>query len=127
MPVEAGDLTPESRVGLVGCCGRQGGSFGFEPGPAEHGSQLPWGLLVGFDLQWMPPSGFGCAGVDGPGLSLLPAPVPGEVFDGLVDVVGDGVNVGGVWRARLMATYPSSRPPPSAKRWAVSKVAPWLR
>ena len=27
----------------------------------------------------------------------------------------------------LMPTYPSSRPPPSAKRWAVSKVAPWLR
>ena len=42
--VEAGHLAPESRVGMVGCCGRQGGSFGFEPGPAEHGSQLRWGL-----------------------------------------------------------------------------------
>ena len=27
MSVEAGDLTPESRVGLLGYCGRQSGSF----------------------------------------------------------------------------------------------------
>jgi len=43
--VEAGHLTPESRVGLVGCCGSQGGSFRLEPGPADNGSQLPWCLL----------------------------------------------------------------------------------
>jgi DNA-binding transcriptional MerR regulator len=96
VPVEAGYLTPSSRVGLVGCCGHQSGSFGFETGPAEHGSQLPGGLLVGFDLHWMSPSVLGCAGVDRPGLPLLPAPVPGEVFDGLVHVVSDGMNVGGV-------------------------------
>ena len=94
--VESGHLTPDSRVRLVGCCGRQGGSFGLEPGPAEHGSQLSRGLRVGFYLEGMPRLSFGCAGVDGPGLSLLTAPVPGEVFDGLVDFVGDGVDVGGV-------------------------------
>jgi hypothetical protein len=38
VPVEASDLTPKSGIGLAGCCGRQGGSFGFEPGPAEHRS-----------------------------------------------------------------------------------------
>jgi hypothetical protein len=38
VPVEAGNLTPKGRVGLVGCCGRQGGSFGLEPGPAERGA-----------------------------------------------------------------------------------------
>ena len=36
--VEAGHLTPQNRVGMVGCCRRQGGSFGLEPGPAENGS-----------------------------------------------------------------------------------------
>jgi hypothetical protein len=94
--VVAGYLASNGRVRLVGCCGHEGGSFGFEPGPAEHGSQLRWGLLVGFYLKRMAPLGFGCAGVDGPSLSLLPAPVPGEVLDSLVDVVGDGVHVGGV-------------------------------
>jgi hypothetical protein len=94
--VEAGHLTPQSRVGLVGCSAGQGGPLGLEPGPAEHGSQPPRTLLVGFYLEGMAPVSFRCAGVDGPGLSLLPAPVPGEVFDGLVRVVGDGVNVGGV-------------------------------
>jgi hypothetical protein len=49
--VEAGDLTAERRVGLAGRCGGQGGSFGLEPGPAEHSAQLGWGLLVGLDLE----------------------------------------------------------------------------
>jgi hypothetical protein len=38
VPVEAGHLTPERQIGLAGCCGRQDGSFGLEPGPAENGS-----------------------------------------------------------------------------------------
>jgi hypothetical protein len=94
--VGAGHLASHSRVAMVRCCLRQSGSFGLEPGSAKHGSSLRGGLLVGFDLEWMPPSALGCAGVDGPGLSFLPVPVPGEVFDGLVDVVDDGVDVGGV-------------------------------
>jgi hypothetical protein len=79
MSVEAGDLASNGRVGPRGYCSGQGRSFGFEPGPAEHGSQLRGGLLVGFDLHWMPSRVLGCAGVDGPGLSRLPAPDPGEV------------------------------------------------
>jgi hypothetical protein len=42
--VEAGHLTAESRIGLVGRFGHQSGSFGLEPGPAENCSQLPRGL-----------------------------------------------------------------------------------
>ena len=55
MSVEAGHLAPEGRVGMVGCCGRDGCSFGLEPRPAEHGSQLPWGLLVACYLEWVAP------------------------------------------------------------------------
>jgi hypothetical protein len=55
MSVETGDLASNGRVGLLGCCCHQGGSFGLEPGPAEHGSQLRWALLVGFYLEgWRP-------------------------------------------------------------------------
>jgi hypothetical protein len=61
MSVETGDLAPNGRVGLVGCCCPQGGSFGLEPGPAEHGSQLRWALLVGFYLEGMA-SVVNCAG-----------------------------------------------------------------
>src|SRR5579875_4161850 len=96
VPVEVGHLPTKVGVRLVVCGGCQGGSFGFEPGPAEHRSQLCGGLLVGFDLEGMASLIRRCAGVDGPSLSLLMAPVPGEVLDGLVDVVGDGVNMGGV-------------------------------
>jgi hypothetical protein len=94
--VEAGYLPSEVPVVPIRYCGCQGGSFGLEAGPAEHSSQLPRGLLVGFDLQRIAPLIFGRAGVDGPGLSPLPAPVPGEILDCLVDVVGDGLYVGGL-------------------------------
>ena len=53
MSVEVGDLPAYGWVRLVGCCGRHGGSFGFESGPAEHRSQLSRSLFVGFDLEWM--------------------------------------------------------------------------
>ena len=86
MSVEAGHLAPEGWVGLVGCCGCQGGSFGLQPGPTERGSQLPWCPRVGFYLEGMAPWSFGGAGVDGPGLPFLSAPVPDEVVDGLVAV-----------------------------------------
>jgi hypothetical protein len=94
--VEAGHLTAKGRIGLVRRCGPQGGSFGLEPGAAEHGSQHPWRPFVGLYLDRMAPLSFGCAGIDGPGLTPLAAPVPAEVLDGLVDVVGHDMDVGGL-------------------------------
>jgi hypothetical protein len=53
-------------------------------------------LLVGLDLEGMASRTRRRAGVDGPSLSLLTPPVPGEIFDSLVDVVSDSMNMGGV-------------------------------
>src|SRR5262245_26737131 len=91
--VEGGNLAPLGRIDLAGCC-CYGRAFGFETGPAEHGPQLSWGPSIGFDLDWVTRLVVGAADVDGPGLTPLAAPVPAEVFDGLVDVVSDDVDVG---------------------------------
>jgi len=80
-------------------------SFCFEPGTPEDGSQLSWGLLVGFDFQWVTPGPeMGGAGIDGPGLAALAAPVPGQILNGLIDVVGHSACTWDFSRARLMAT-----------------------
>jgi hypothetical protein len=103
---------------------RDGCPLGFEPGTPEDVTQNSRGLLVCFDLEGVPPDrSLRCTGVDGPVLTTFVAPVPAKALDRLTDVVAT------TWTwdealARLIPTYPSSRSPPSAKRYTVSKVAP---
>ena len=85
MPVDLGELG--ARVGGDG--GGDGSPFGFEAGVAEGGSHPGGGSVVVFDGEGF---GGGGAGVDGPAGPVVDGPVPGEVFDGLVEVVGDDVD-----------------------------------
>lgn len=71
-----------------------------------------------------------CAGwfvrVEDPSLAPLDAPLPREVIDRLVLVIGDDVDVRRLARS-AHGGYASSLPPPSAKTWARSTVAPCIR
>jgi hypothetical protein len=97
--VQLGKAVPG--VGIVAIRQRrgEGASLCSETSPPEGRSDLQWFLLVNLDLERMPLTPGGSAGVDRPSLSPLAAPVPREIFDGLVDVVGDGVNLGGLSRS----------------------------
>src|SRR5581483_11100300 len=66
--------------------GGDGVPFGLEAGVAQSGSHAGGGLVVVFDGEGF---GGGGAGVDGPAGPVVDGPVAGEVFGGLVDVVGD--------------------------------------
>jgi hypothetical protein len=68
-------------VGPVRYCGCEGGSFGLKASAPQHCSQLPRALLVDFDLQRMSLLPLWRAGIDGPSLAPLSAPIPGEILD----------------------------------------------
>ena len=72
----------------------RGSSLGFEAGEAEGVSDRGRGGLGAFDVEGFDGGG---AGVDGPAGPTIHGPLPGQVFDGLVKIVGDDVH--GVGRA----------------------------
>ena len=83
-----------TRLGRAGGSGRagerrEGVPFGLEAGSAERPAQL--GRRGGFLFGGEGVGGRG-AGVDGPAGAALGGPVPAEVVDGLVEVVGDDVD-----------------------------------
>ena len=71
--------------------GRQRATAAARPsaGPPEDRPQMGGRLLVCFDLEGVTRTRLlRGAGVDGPALATLTAPVPAEVLGGLADVVG---------------------------------------
>jgi hypothetical protein len=94
--VQLGKASPGLRIGATHCRRDEGGSLRSDTSPPEGRSDLEWFLLVDLDLERMPLTRGGTAGVDRPGLAPLAAPVPREIFDGLADIIGDGVNPGGL-------------------------------
>jgi hypothetical protein len=64
-------------------------SLNLEAGEAEGFSDRRGGGLAAFDIEGF---GGGGAGVDGPAGPTIHGPLPSQVFDGLVEVVGDDVD-----------------------------------
>lgn len=70
---------------------QDGSAFGFEAGAAQRRPHGGGDTLVAFDIEWL---GSGSAGVDGPAASPFVRPVAGEIFSGLVEVVGNDLDGG---------------------------------
>ena len=96
------DRWPRQVVDALGTGGglqiaHQGVAFGGQTGPAERcfkrGGGLPGGLHLErmSDRDWL-----GGAGVDGPDLAALGAPVPDQVLDRLARIVGHHMHVRGL-------------------------------
>jgi hypothetical protein len=85
LPVDPGDLG--TRVGRDGS--GDGSPLGFEAGVVEGSSHPCGSAVVVFDGEGF---GGGGAGVDGPARPVVDRPVAGEVFDGLLDAVGDDMD-----------------------------------
>jgi hypothetical protein len=94
--VQLGKVVPGLGIRTIGRRCGEGSSLCSETSPPEDRSDPYRFPLVALDLERMPLTWARSAGVDRPGLAPFPAPVPGEIFDGLVDIVGDGVNLGGL-------------------------------